>query len=357
MFKRWGWLWMGLACCSLAAGAQRTVTVKPPAVSPAASQPSNMTLNVQVRNRADQPVTGLSASDFTVLDNGSPVPIESFAAYDAAVAPPPEQVIFVIDDVNTDPTDLIYARRQMQKFLAMHEGRLPVPVSIMLLTDSHLKQIAAPSRDGSQLAAELKSLPGLIREMPVGGIYHAQDRMEISLRGLTVLAAVSERMPGRKLVIWISPGWWMFDNPRVMLWDEQEKASYQTVVGISQILRQAQITLDAVDPLGERDAGALHTYLWKSFLKPVTRWQKAQPADLALQVLAAQSGGRVLSGGNNVAEELNACLSDAPAYYSITFAVPGAAADAGLWHNVDVRVKAPGAAIRTANGYYALPPR
>lgn len=313
-----------------------------------------MTFDVSVTDKAGKPVTGLTQNNFTVLDNGKSTPVLSFAGYDLPAAAAPESVFIVIDDANTDAEDLIVARQQIGKFLTMHEGRLPVPVSLMLLTDFRLRQIAPASQDGNQLRTALDKFPGLLRQMPIGGVYHAEDRFNLSLRALLILSALETKTPGRKLVIWISPGWWSFDNPWVMIFNQQEKASYHMIMTMSRALRLAHITLDAVDPLGMEDANAVHTYLWQSYLKPVTQWQKAQPADLALQVLAAQSGGRVLWGGNNVAQEIDSCMQDAQSWYSVTFAAPKARPDS--WHGISVKVDKPGLRVRAPNGYYYYSP-
>ncbi|MGA7884588.1 MAG: VWA domain-containing protein [Acidobacteriaceae bacterium] len=350
MLKRWGVLWIALACCSLMTAAQQSTTDHPAARTPAAT----ISFDVLVTDPSGNPVTGLQEKDFTVLDNGSPAPIQSFAAYDSSTAGPPESVIVLIDDVNTDSVDLMYAWKQIGEFLTMHGGHLPAPVSLLLLTDSNLKRLAGPSQDGALLKSEMGKMPGMIQALPQGDRNNAADRMEISLKALMVLGAIEARKPGRKLVIWIGPGWWMFDNGSVLEWNEQQKSIFQTIMVTSQVLRAVHITIDSVDPLGSDKADAMHTYLWKSHLKPVTKWQEAKPADLALQVLAAQSGGRMVWGSNNVAEELDACLEDARAWYTVTVPVPSDAA-LNSWQGVEVNVDRPGAKVRTQNGYYAVP--
>jgi hypothetical protein len=76
--------------------------------------------------------------------------------------------------------------------------------------------------------------------------------------------------------------------------------------------------------------------------------------DVALQVLAAQSGGRVLNSSNDVAGEILACIADANASYILSF---GSLAGNGPdeYHALDIKIDKPGLAARTRSGYYAQP--
>ena len=68
---------------------------------------------------------------------------------------------------------------------------------------------------------------------------------------------------------------------------------FNSIASASTALRQARITLYAVDPLGVADAGGIRTTYYEEYLKGVSSPSRAVPADLSLQVLAIQSGGRV----------------------------------------------------------------
>jgi hypothetical protein len=125
-------------------------------------------------------------------------------------------------------------------------------------------------------------------------------------------------------------------------------------VGFTAAMRNADITLDAVDPRGTNDAGSLYEFLWESYLKPVTRPGQSQPGNLSLQVLAAHSGGRILQGSNDVTGEIAACAEDASAWYTVTFD-PSRADKPDTWHSVQVKVDKPGETVRTQSGYYAQP--
>jgi VWFA-related protein len=86
----------------------------------------------------------------------------------------------------------------------------------------------------------------------------------------------------------------------------------------------------------------------------VTSYQKAQNGNLALQVFAAQSGGRVLNSGNDLVKEITSCLEDTKAFYTLSFESPPADRP-HEYHQLDVRVDKPGLKARTRTGYYAEP--
>ena len=56
------------------------------------------------------------------------------------------------------------------------------------------------------------------------GFWGAADRMTLSLNALRSLTAAEEQTPGRKLVLWVSPGWPLLSGPEIDL-DEPEQTS------------------------------------------------------------------------------------------------------------------------------------
>jgi hypothetical protein len=76
--------------------------------------------------------------------------------------------------------------------------------------------------------------------------------------------------------------------------------------------------------------------------------------DLALQVQAVHTGGRVLGPDNDLVGQLDGCLKDVGEYYTLTFAAPAAAA-ADEYHELKVQVGQAGLTARTTSGYYIQP--
>jgi VWFA-related protein len=230
-----------------------------------------------------------------------------------------------------------------------------MPVGIFMLTDTGLSQLAPVSDDGNALASVLHQKGGELHDIPQSaGFYGGEEKLQISLNALAKLADYLARADGRKLVVWIGPGWPIFDNPNVIISPQQQRNLFSAVVSISSALRQARATIYSVDPLGPSDAASARNFLWEGFQKPVTKPSKTDPGDLALQVFTVHSGGTVHSGSNDIAGEIAKCARDASAWYSLTF--DGQRPDTpNTWHDLDVKVDKPGVKVRTDNGYYAQP--
>lgn len=322
------------------------------------SQPSNrqITLDVVVIDKSGKPVSGLEQKDFTLLDNKQPQKILSFdAVQGAATLDPPVELVLVSDEVNTGFTNVSVERGQIQKFLQGDDGELPRPASLAFLTDSGIKIDNRTTQDGKTLVGVLDlnkaGLRAINREQ---GFYGADERVGLSLNALDQLAAYETPRPGRKLVIWISPGWPLLTGPRLELTGKEQQKIFSRIVALSDSLRRARITLYSIDPLGTNDAAGFQTFYYEEFVKGVKKPGQVQMGNLALQVIATQSGGRVFNSNNDVAGEIAAAIADANAFYVLTFdGLPGDGPDE--YHSLEIKLDRPGLKALTRTGYYAQP--
>jgi VWFA-related protein len=319
-----------------------------------------MTLDVVVTDKSGKPVSGLQQQDFTLLDNKQPQKIVSFHAVEggAATADPPVEFILLVDDVNTTFSKVAFERDQIEKFLRRNGGKLARPVSTVIFSDSGIMIGDISSRDGNAVIADLNQKKSGLRSIGrAQGLYGAGDRLQLSLHSLKQLADYEAPRPGRKLVVWISPGWPLLSGPEPeveLSSKKQREGVFNNIVVLSDRLRQARIALYDVDPLGTEDADEFQTLEYKQFLKPVRKAERAQFGNLALQVLAYQSGGRVLNSNNDVTGEIEACVADANTFYVLSFeGLPGDGPNE--YHALEIRIGKPGLAARTRSGYYAQP--
>ncbi len=312
----------------------------------------NMTLDVVVTDKSGKPVQNLQESDFTLLDNKKPQKIEGFRALSARDKDNPVEVLILIDAVNTAFTRVAFARDQIDKFLRRDNGELAVPVSLGYFTDSGLKISAEPSRDGNTVAAGLNQQLGLRMFNRREGVLAADELLRMSYDAVEKLIQYERQRPGRKLVVWISPGWPLLSGPGVELQmtEKQRQQILGTVIRFSDGLRAAHVTINDVDPLGMSDAGEFHTFAYQEYVKGVKKVNDVVYGNLALQVLAVQSGGRVFNSGNDITGEIAQCVEDASGY-QISFALP--TEGPAEYHALEVRLDKKGHIARTRTGYYA----
>lgn len=345
-----------LLCVGVRAGAQKAVEAPQAATQPSPPASGPITLNVVVTDKGGHAIGGLKQEDFTLLDNKQPATIRSFTAHAIATEPADSQaLILLIDNVNVGFSAVSIERTQIENFLRGNGGHLAIPVGIFQLTDDGLQQLTPISGEGNALADVLHQKDAQLRSIQrSAGFYGAEERAQLSVEALGKLGTYLGKADGRKLVVWIGPGWPIFDNPNVIISSQQQRQFFSGVVGLSTLLRLAGITMYSVDPLGLVDAGSERTFLWESFTKPVTKPAKANPGNLALQVFAVHSGGTVQFGSNDIAGSIARCAADANAWYSLSFDAQKADSP-NAWHDVEVKIDKPGVKVRTQNGYYAQP--
>lgn len=307
-------------------------------------------LDVVVNDAAGKPVIGLEPWDFKILDNGLPRKLISFKRFDGLqVKPdPPVEVVLVLDMLNLPFQQVAFVRTQVDSFLRQNGGQLTQPTSVALLTDAGLRVQPRPSTDGNAIA----SVVGGIKEH-VSSINSAMggegwvERFQRSAKAMDNIAQNELKKPGRKLVIWVGPGWPMLNRPSDGYTDKQQRRNFDSIVEMSAALREARITMYSVSPL---QAGQ-NPLLYQHFLTPVKTPYDAEAGDLGLKVLVTQTGGKILGPDNDLVSQINRCIDDANAFYRVSFDPP-AAQRADEYHDLKVLVDRPGAVVRSDTGYY-----
>jgi VWFA-related protein len=347
VYKPLALIWLLFAAIAPAQQIAPTQQIVPPA-APANSQ---VKLAVVVTPGSGAPVAGLRQQDFTVLDNKVAQPITSFQAVTGQAAP--VEAVVVVDALNIVFMGLGREQYEIAGFFHADGGRLALPTALVIFSENGLEVLGGPTLDGNALAkalADYKFKPRTLRRSQ--GFYGAEDRFEVSLRGLEQLVASMGPRPGRKLVLWISPGWPILSGPGVQLGSTQQDRLFQGIVQMSARLREARITLYSIDSVGVGEPLG-RTYYYQAFQKGISKPSQVAVGNLSLQVLAVQSGGLALSS-TGVAGLLKQCVADASAYYELSFnALPAEKHDE--YHHIEIKVAGPGMVARTRQGYYAEP--
>jgi VWFA-related protein len=304
-------------------------------------------LDVVVTSKSGPPVSGLQQQDFTVLDNGVLQTITSFEVVDGREASP--EVVLLIDAVNIGSRGVALAREGINRFLKADRGHLTHPTAVAILTDDGVYFPEDFSQNGNAISTALDHYTIPLRSINSTTDHEAGERAQVTLLGLGQLVTREGPRPGRKIIIWFAPAGLLIFGPKNMLDAKLEQQVFGNIVDTSTQLREARITLYSVDPLADIGVGADY---WKAYLKGVSKLSEVRMENLALGVLATQSGGLALDASNDIAEQLQKCVADAGVYYELSFD-PRLSERPNEYHQLEVHVAKPGLTARTRQGYYS----
>ncbi|MGD0096594.1 MAG: VWA domain-containing protein [Terracidiphilus sp.] len=336
-----------------------------------------ITLDVEVTDRSGRLIAGLQPTDFALFDNKQKQSLVSFHEVTGigAKADPPVTVVLLVDTVNE--WHPIFSHEtiewdELRDYFQKDGAHLALPTSLFVLTDQGITVQNHPSREGKVLADFLTAnTAGLGAVDDRGSPQKRAELSTLSLRGLDFLGNSLRAIPGRKLILWLSLGWMDFSHfstdPH-----QDDQMLFSFIASLSNELRDARITLYAIDPrspvqdeddyrnwksLSLQNNLDYMSYLrgaYKSYLKGVPSPKQASYGSLLLPVLATHTGGLVLSDGSDLAKKIERCISDANSYYVLTFNGP-VAAHSNEYHGIEIQMADPGLKARTGSGYYAQP--
>jgi VWFA-related protein len=315
-----------------------------------------MHLDVVVTDKSERPVSGLQRSDFTLLDNGRPLKLLSFHAFDAKASPdPPVSLIVVVDTLVLPGLLPTNERLAVESFLRKNGGHLAQTVSLYELDESGFWAVGMPSTDGNALASDLirsKNLHQLrsFRSALRGNTWDWKNDPP-SLEGLKALgqvASMERQVPGRKLLVWVGPGWGIGSGAYADRTVSKEEVFY-TVRWFSDLLREARITLYSLSA-GETEPSQLYL----KYLNGAASPQQVSFMNLDRKVLAEQSGGHVLNTGFDLTSQISSCAHEPNTFYTLSFDPPPADRP-NEYHDLTLRIEKPGLSAHTSTGYYDQP--
>jgi VWFA-related protein len=305
-------------------------------------------IDVVVTDAAGRPVSDLAPWDFTLLDNGQPAKIRTLHNPLEASERTPE-LIFVLDAINLSPQQLTQAKSAIVHFLRRKSGRQEAACFLYRLTRDGLFSSSRPTRDGNLLAKEVEQHksprivwrsvrndgPDLLRAW----VGRSQPN-PLSLRALGSIGIDQREIPGRKVVVWISPGWPV--NGGDLGFDEATELSTR--------LREARIMLDNVNVWPNPD----QSFNYHDYLEAPRSQKDMQPAKLALQVIAKHTGGLVLDLSGDLDRDIERCVEEERSFYTLTFNPPRSY-QMDEFHDIRVKVDRPALTVRAPTGYYNEP--
>ncbi len=322
-------------------------------------------LDVVVSPKSGRPIKGLQKLDFTILDNDVPQIITSFEAVDGRHTRAEVIVVFHAVSIGSREGAIVY--EEIKKFLKSDGGRLPYPTAVAILTGKGLESPLDFSQDGNAISTALGKHPIAVRSITEnsdrGG---GAARFEISFQAFAQILADEREKPGRKIVLWVSPGWPPLvglKNARDPKLRQLQEELFGNIVEVSTQLREGQITVYSLDPsaladldMGLTDPPTVHLRPSDKSVYVAGAYKPSDvgPGDLTLETIAKQSGGAALHPGNDLASALRKCLADAEAYYEISFD-PTITTQPNEYHRLEIRVARPDLVARTRQGFYSRP--
>ena len=337
--------------CSILSLILSSLVTAPLLYSQQAADASAIDIAAVVTAKSGPPISDLQQKDFALFDNNLPRPISSFHVEGGSQAP--IHVIVVLDAVNVSFQSIAFSRGEVIKFLQAHGGQLTYPTQIDFLLDNGFQVQKGFSTNGNELSSSVEQFKVPLRDIHRSSQDEASERFNISINALRSLTQSEANLPGRKLILWVSPGWPLLSGPGVDLDSKEQQRLFSSIVEMSNLMRTAHVTLYNVNPYGAGE-NIVRAFYYENFLKGVSKPGQVSIGDLSLQVLASQSGGLALNSSNKIVSQLQQCVADGAAYYEVSF-VPAPAEHPDEYHHIELKVNQAGYTVRTRDGYYAKP--
>jgi VWFA-related protein len=332
---------------------------------------------VVAEDSKDRPVTDLQRADFQIEDDRKPQPITLFSA-DRGTRPAPVMAsnpsadqsagshqsagtyqsassaeapagysLLLLDWLNTKYTDRLFAQEQVLKLLKNFQPRQRVAI-YLLAREPRLLHDFTPDMDELRQAVEDAGVgfpdtqddpPGRFdaRYSGRGGggnteeqIFYWQHRILDTLHTLEAVADHLAHVPGRKSLIWLSPGFPITLDGNVVKGARPDELNFiQNIERALARLNKADIAVYTVDACGL-------SLTCRSY------------GD-SLDELPSRTGGTVFASRNDLDEGMLLALEDMRVSYTLAFHVPEGAA-LGI-HEIRVRVNRPGVKLRYRESY------
>jgi VWFA-related protein len=344
------------------------------AQSPQAPQPTFrarvdlIQVDVSVLDRDRQPVSGLTAADFTLTEDGRPRPIMSFtevhvpppaapmAGWMADVAPdvttnthpPGRLVVIAVDDGALSTNGALWGVQKARAAARAAVKELgPGDLAALVLTERG-RTAQNFTNDRARLLAAIDSTP----LFPGTDSPDPKDQKQnwrasctcglCSVEGLQRVAQSLRSLPQqRKTILYISPGLGVditmpeferLPSPMSTFHDNCERRKHDAILDVFRQAALANVTISAIDPNGIGGGG--HSY--PEFLRTI----------------AEHTGGRAVTHDNAPERHVPALLLETSSYYLLGFESASRSAD-GAFHRIEVKVAGRDVEVRSRVGYFA----
>jgi VWFA-related protein len=369
-------------------------------------------INVIVDDKHGDPIIGLTKADFLVFDNKKPQEIQFFSAQDSRAPEEPAPLlspntytnrasytgsatVILVDALNTEFADQALAKKQIVKFLqqirphdrvalywlgsglhVLHNFTTDASVlrdtlatfsaeSSRSLADSKVEEPSLNNPNTSAPGGQTSSRDAFRRAFSQRAANEsASERVRQTVAALIVIAHQVSSLKGRKNLVWVSGSFpFSLGNEKFDLnWRNDTGANFAgEIERAARALTDANIAVYPVDARGligdeirsTEDSSDAHPEFASEGDEHLP--SRVAPGNVdTMKSLAARTGGQAFYGTNDLSGSIRRAIDDSRATYTLAYSPAGITWD-GAFHAIKVKVKTPGADVRTRTGYFAIP--
>ena len=340
-------------------------------------------VDVSVLDANRQPVRGLTAADFTILEDGKPRPIVAFSPVEIPVTPPlPAGTAAWVTEVSPDVATNDVPRegrlvvilfdhsiRNAQQAVARQIAKAAVgalgPADLAAIVHIGAGRAQNITRDRARLYEAIDApMMGLVdgeewitsgpttRSDSPSAVQPSAERGQCplgkcTLETITRIADSLRDLPRRKSLIFIAT--------RMTIQDRDDSEVRRLREKMFRALDVANLTIYPVDPLGLETLAIDASR--PSGTRPSAADQLAKRASNlerqgGLMVLSDRTGGRTVVNANDPDTIVPAMLAESSAYYSLGFESADLE-NKGRFHEISVRVNRRDVSVQSRRGHYA----
>lgn len=384
----------------------------PPLPPPQSASPGNISvlhtvsnfvrIDVEVNDRSGKPITGLRASQFSIIDNGKPQKITNFSYSDiekvetAGVENAKSIVVPVDSDepvASQDVSDAIRDHRMIVLFFDLtsmetddltraHDSALkfvrtqmtPADLVAVVTFSSRISVLANFTNDRATLEkAVAQIIPGVSTDLasPLSaaaqngevsvqeytGAAYTPDETEFNvfntdqkLAAVEGLADTLASIPGRKAMVEFTGG--------VTQTGEENRAELRAATDAA---NRADVSIYSVDarglfalpPGGDATTDAATGTSMFSGASVYHQTDQREDSRDTLATLSTDTGGKAFFDLGDLSDAFPQIQKDNGGYYLVGYDLAADVKRDGSWHTIRVKVNAPGARVRYRSGYYA----
>lgn len=331
-------------------------------------------MSVVAQDKQGRPVVDLKKEDFEVFDNGKLCTINVFVVEAPGSTAQPRPLprysftnqfarttgarsgyaVILLDWLNTPWSDQARSRQQVVQMLQRIELNDKVALYVL---DRGLRVVSDFGGDKATLLEKLAALRGdprdllevpapAIADASVSGsnqfpadfskeeqVFFLDRRVQDTLLAFQEIADHLATVPGRKILIWVSAGFPLSIDSRVVDGAAPGERAYSAEIGRAiQKLNDADVAVYPIDARG----------LTASPNAVITIW--------TMREFAQRTGGLAWYNRNDLDLGMRNALDDVRFSYTIGFSPPEEASHG--FHKVRVKVRRPGVNLRYRDGYY-----